>query len=143
MTDITRNATVLAAADVRIIGHAINWLLNVPFDSTPQPSISPEEYGMLSRIFEVLVEVISKELPFVKFTRVSSGDVRLDGTILHSPSGHLQLMHVALRLFAQELAHAPAEIAIITGRPAPQLFRLRRRLGLLVYQDETAREPTK
>jgi len=115
--------------DIKIVAHAINWVLNVPFNNTEPPQLSEQDQHKLELVFARFTEILAKQSARVSLRK--SNEFKLEGDILYCPSGHIALIFRALRAFSQELAQSPTEIEIVTGLPAANLQELCRRMALV------------
>ena len=121
----------LGADDLRIIGHAINWRLNVPYEHTTPPPLTESEQTILSRTF---TDVCALHRLCVGHSAANSVSVErgepyssADGRML-LPDLHLRLVTDALASFFEELHSSPTEIEVVTGLPPSKTSELLSRL---------------
>jgi hypothetical protein len=126
----------LGPDDLRIIGHSINWELNVPYDHSPPPRLSEQEAAALNGLFtdlcrlnrhclaggvdSVLVEVAD---PY----SVSDDRIRL-------PALYLTLMTEAVASFLREVGHSSTELEVVTGLPWSKTPELLARLQGVLHE---------
>jgi hypothetical protein len=125
---------ILSHSETKMVSHAINWVLNVPFEHTPQPGLPPVDADNLNRLLGRLIEALAHEC--TPLTLRLGGQLERANTILSLPLHALLLLNAAVVLFHNELASSPSEIAIVTGMPLGNLKTLVQRLaqGVNVWQ---------
>lgn len=108
----------LGPEELRIIGHAINWRLNLPYENTSPSRLSEEEANTLSRILADLSGLIAAYWSGARPVEIELGDscVRAENRLLLSPSG-FRLVIGAVASFIRELGSSPTEMEVVTGAP--------------------------
>jgi hypothetical protein len=103
--------------ELRVMAHAINWVLNVPFDRTPEPSFSEAQRNSLGELLDFLHAALGR-----------SGDALLEEISLDSDL--LPAARQCVAAFNNEVGHSPDEVAAITGLPIGALRSLQARLSM-------------
>ena len=108
----------LAADEIRIIGHSINWRLNGPYEHTSPSESSAEDMQTLRIMFNELCcqqracqfgepsIIIEVGLPY----SCTDGRMQL-------PPTYFRLIMDALALFLGEFRHYPADLELLTALP--------------------------
>jgi hypothetical protein len=108
----------LGPEELRIIGHAINWQLNVPYEHSPPPDLSDEEVTALSRIFSDLTSLMARCRSGAESVAIEVGGFsRVEGNHLGLSPTELRLLTGAVASFLGELQGSPTEVEVVTGLP--------------------------
>ncbi|MEI7684782.1 MAG: hypothetical protein WCL32_07120 [Planctomycetota bacterium] len=119
----------LTSDDLRIIGHSINWELNVPYERTIRPDLSPEERQIL-RIISNELCCQQRACHFGRQTaliEVGESYFCEDGR-MRLPLLYFRLMTEAVVSFLGELSQSPTEVEIVTGSPMASTVELLERM---------------
>ncbi|HYV39866.1 MAG TPA: hypothetical protein VE988_29530 [Gemmataceae bacterium] len=115
----------LGSDELRIIGHAINWQLNVPYEHTSPPQLCEEDAAFLSDLLTDLSRLNRMCLSNGVSVSVETGDpYSCKGGMVLLPSKKLRLMTDAVASFLGELQSTPAELEIVTGLPTSKTAEL-------------------
>jgi hypothetical protein len=115
---VTYNLSVIDE-ELRVIGHAINWRLNGPFEHTSPPELSEEDRQVLRIFFnevccqQRVCQFGAKSILIEVRDRYSCADGRMQ-----LPSAYFRLMKDAVASFFGELQYSPTELEVVTGSPA-------------------------
>lgn len=111
--------------ELRIIGHAINWVLNGPYEHTAPPSLSEQERDILGLLLgdvcRCLSDSGSANLAVAEPYSCTGGQMRL-------PPARLRLITDAVASFSNELRSSPVELEVVTGLPPSKTTELLSRL---------------
>ena len=108
----------LGSDDCRIIGHAINWLLNVPYEHSSPPHVSDGDISILLGLFHDVCELNRMCLLESKTVTIEVAEVyACEGERLKLPIATLHLAIQVLASFIDELRSSPYELKVITGVP--------------------------
>jgi hypothetical protein len=120
----------LDSDDLRIIGHSINWELNVPFEKTVAPHLSEKDTETLNSLMDELCELNRQWcLPQGKAAQVEIGEEHQIGPgQIALPASCLRLVSQAVASFRDELSSSPTEVEIVTGLPMSSTQELLDRL---------------
>ena len=121
----------LGADDLRIIGHAINWRLNVRYEHTIPPPLTASERTTLSQTFADVCALHQRcagggAVNSVWVERGQSYSCAECRMLL--PDDQLRLVTDALASFMEELHASPTEIELVTGSPPSKTSELLSRL---------------
>lgn len=122
-------ATTLGPEELRIIGHAINWQLNVPHERISPPQLSEQEKGNLTHMLADLCSTIRLRGSGLDSLSVEVGEFYgCVGFRMSLPHEYLRLMTEAVASFFEELRFSPTELEIVTGLPPSKTSELLSRL---------------
>lgn len=111
--------------ELRIIGQAINWQLNGPYEHTSPPELSKED----RQILRILFNEVCCQLKVCQFggksilIEVEETYSCADGR-MQLPLAYFRLVKDAVAFFLGELQHSPAELQIVTGLPVSSTSNL-------------------
>ena len=109
----------LGSDDLRIIGHAINWQLNGPYEHTPPPHLKEEDAEALQLLFNDVCKLNQKCLADSQSIGIEPGETYLcHGGRMTTSQRYFQLMTDAVASFFAELQSSPEELSIVTGLPS-------------------------
>ena len=127
--NVMRTNIALGSEELRIIGHAINWQLNVPFERSTPLRLSERETGILSKLFADLCDLNRLCLAGMESVSLEVGEPYLcaEGR-MRMPPDDFRMMTEAIASFLSELESSPSEIEIVTGAPSSKTAELLSRL---------------
>lgn len=102
--------------ELRILGHAINWQLNGPFEHTHPPRLTEHEASRLLCIFNEICDLrrlFERQLGTV-LVIIGEPCSFISGRLQLSPVDY-QLMAKAVSYFFNEFRSSPEEITVVTG----------------------------
>ena len=127
--NVMRTNIARGSEELRIIGHAINWQLNVPFERSAPPRFNERETEVLSRLFADVCELNRRCLSGMESVSLEVGEPYLcAGGRMRLPPDDFRMMTEAIASFLSELGSSPSEIEIVTGAPSSKTAELLSRL---------------
>ncbi len=130
----------LTSEHLRIIGYAIGWRLNGPYERTSPPALKEEDRQTLRILFnEIAVQQIACQFGISSVTaRLGQSYCCADG-LMQLPWSHLELMTDSLAWLLAELADSPTELRVVTGsepsKALETLGHLRHIIGQTLHFD--------
>ena len=119
----------LGSDEVRIIGHAINWRLNVPYEHSSPSPLSEQEAETLRSLFNDLCSLNRLCLSGLESVLVEIEESYACGEgRLQLPRRYYRLMTDAVASFFKELRASPTELEVVTGSPSIKTSELLSRL---------------
>ena len=126
----------VGADELRVIGHAITWRLNGPYEHASPPGLSDEDRQILRILFN---ELCSQQ----RASQFSAKPVWIEVEKLYAckdgwmqlPPAYFRLMTDAVASFVGEFRHTPTELKVVTGLPASNALRLLSRMEAICPQD--------
>jgi hypothetical protein len=122
----------LVTDEIRIIGHSINWRLNVPCGHAFE--FSEVERQVLRLLFNELCcqqracQFGAKSILIQIGQSYSCADGRMQ-----LPLRYFRLMTAAVASFLEESRHSPSELEAITGSPVSKTIELLSRMQTMAY----------
>src|SRR5436190_893235 len=122
-------SVALSSEELRIIGHSINWQLNVPYEHTLPPQLSEPDAQVLRLLFNELVSQNRHSLFSDSPVLIEIKDPYLctDGR-MQLPPDYFRLMTDAVGSFVKEVGSSPVEMEVITGSTCSKTSELLARL---------------
>ena len=115
----------LSADDLKIIGHALTWVLNMPSERTPSPGLSTKQRQEIRILVnELLAQQRACEFgPSVISLKIGDSffceDWQMQVTL-----EYFSLIVASLAAFYLELQHSPTELEVVTGLPVAKITAL-------------------